>query len=680
MLQDQIVIDTDGDEDFGHIHTAAVPRKPKIRLRERFLAAKERYAESFSGLAEWGVERFDVNVPAMAVSLAVHLAIVACLAITGIAVHREVGRHFDSVASSVDTRIDRSLEKMQFQDIDQSAERPNMIPAAGSFAPDLSTMTHTGQAGGPVLKSVEPSDAVSLARVDVQRATQSIVPTAMMLGQTVSIKGNGAEHVGSAEGAVDRIAEEILRQLEQGRTLVVWAFDASGSLQAERERLSKHIEAVYRHISQLDDKQLSADDALLTEVVAFGEDRKAMTPSPTGDVGEITKAIDAVKLDASGVESTFQTVATIVEKWGRYRDSKGRHYRTMIIVVTDEVGDDENYLETAIAAAQKAKVPVYVLGSQAIFARAEGRMNYTDPKTGQTYYNLPVRQGPESVVPEQIRLPFWFSGDQYDILDSGFGPYALSRLAGATDGIFFVTRLGQRRMGFDPQAMREYKPDWLSRPKYDEAVENNPIRKAVREAALITQQNNLPGMPSLVFPPVDAPEFKEAMERNQALTARVQYTVDAALEPIAYVVKMRDRETSRRWQAHYDLIRGRLMAMKVRAYEYNMACARMKKDPRKFTKPDSNAWRLVPDTEIHASDKAAEAGKQAMNLLEKVVNEHPNTPWALLAQREKKDPLGFKWVETHVPPIVRRDNNNAEAAARKKAQMNMPKPAPPPKL
>ncbi len=91
--------------------------------------------------------------------------------------------------------------------------------------------------------------------------------------------------------------------------------------------------------------------------------------------------------------------------------------------------------------------------------------------------------------------------------------------------------------------------------------------------------------------------------------------------------------------------------MKIRCYEYNWACAKMKKDAPKFTKPDSNAWRLVPDTEIHYSDKAAAAGKQAMDLLKKVVAEHPNTPWALLAQRELKDPLGFKWVETHVPPV-----------------------------
>ncbi len=53
------------------------------------------------------------------------------------------------------------------------------------------------------------------------------------------------------------------------------------------------------------------------------------------------------------------------------------------------------------------------------------------------------------------------------------------------------------------------------------------------------------------------------------------------------------------------------MAMKIRCMEYNIACARMKKDAPRFTKPGSNAWRLVPDTTIHISDKAGEAAEDA---------------------------------------------------------------------
>ncbi len=155
-----------------------------------------------------------------------------------------------------------------FQDLDQSNTPPPLEAAAGSFAPTLATtITAAPASAGAAPVSTPSADtshgmAPELVKLDVRRATEVVVPTATMLGQTVSIRGNGAEMVGGVEGAVDRIATEIVRRLEQGRTLVVWAFDASGSLQAERQRLVKHIETIYTHINQLDESHLSSDNGL----------------------------------------------------------------------------------------------------------------------------------------------------------------------------------------------------------------------------------------------------------------------------------------------------------------------------------------------------------------------------------------------------------------------------------
>jgi len=616
------------------------------------------------GLATWLDDRLDIELPAFLVSLAMHGLLLVGLAFVGYHVHRQAQREFESRV--VDNLV---TSESPFQDLDQSASPPVSEPTSGSFAPSLAaTITSVPSSAGRILVSSSDSTrgiAPELIKLDVRRATEVVVPTATMLGQTVSIHGNGAELVGGIEGAVDRIAIEILRRLEQGRTLVVWAFDASGSLQAERQRLGKHIETVYSHIQQLDESRLSADNGLLTMVVSFGHDHRSLLPKPTAERSEIIEAINSVPLDATGIETTFTTVADIVRHWGHYRDSHNQVYRAMVIVVTDEVGDDEERLEDAISLAVRAKMPVYVLGSQAIFGRTEGFMDYVDPKTKQVYRGLLVRQGPESVMLEQIRLPFWYGGPQYEIVEAGFGPYALSRLASATGGIYFVTRFNTRRMGFDPARMREYKPDWISRADYERQVGRSPLRQAVLTAAQVTQQK-LPGMPSMYFPAADGPEFKEVMSLNQAVAERTAYTVDEALGPINAVVKLRDREASRRWQAHYDLIRGRLLAMKVRCHEYNWACARMKKDPPKFSNTKANAWRLVPDQTIQYSDKAAAAGREAQTLLGRVVNEHPATPWALLAQRELENPFGFKWTESYVPPR-RRNNDNATGRNNKNA-------------
>ena len=632
----------------------------------------------FPWLSVWLGARLEIELPAMMLSMAMHGLLLIGLAFAGYRVHREVHREFQS--GVVDNLVP---SESMYQDLDQSASPPTLIAAAGSFAPSLApTITSAAGSAMGASATTAPDSASSgvmpeLAKVDVRRATEVVVPTATMLGQTISIRGNGAELVGGVEGAVDRIAVEILRHLEQGRTLVVWTFDASGSLQAERQRLTKHIETVYTHINQLDESRLSADNGLLTMVVSFGQSRQALIPKPTAEQSEVVEAIRRVPLDTSGVETPFTTVAEIIKQWGRYKDAHNQVYHTMIIVVTDEKGDDEGQLENAIELAQKTKVPVYVLGSQAPFGRDKGYVDYFDPKTKYLHHNVPVDQGPESVMPEQIRLPFWYGGLQYEIIEAGFGPYALSRLTAATGGIYFITRFDNRRMGFDPARMREYKPDWIRRDQYESQIAHSPLRQAVLSAAQITQQK-LPGMPSLYFPPADAPEFKEAMAVNQGIAERTAYTVEEALGAINSVIKLRDRETSRRWQAHYDLIRGRLLAMKVRCYEYNWICARMKKDPPKFTNPKSNAWRLVPDQTIQYSEKAATAGREAQALLHRVIEEHPTTPWALLAERELKDPLGFKWEETYVPPRPR--NDDSAVTERKKKKPNPAKPPEMPKL
>ncbi len=642
-------------------------------MRELLRRVEERYP----ALSRWMGGPLEVQAPAVGASLAVHATLLVALAVTGYTASQQSAREL-TASTVVDSKLP-DLNRIEVQDIDRPEAKLTTV-APASTAPMIGAMgVEASGALAPTVAARGDNGAVALSKFEVKRIGDVVMPSAPVLSQSVQIRGVGSEPVGDVEGAVDRVASEIVRNLERGRTLVAWAFDASGSLVVEREKLAKHIDGVYKHIRELDKDRASEDGGLLTAVVGFGQDRKVMA-QPTADADAIVSAIRAVPMDTSGVETTFGTVAEIVKKYHSFKDGEGRPYHLMVIVVTDEVGDDESRLEEAIATARAAKTPVYVLGSSALFGRVEGRMNYTDPKTKQTYYNLPVRQGPESVVPEVIRLPFWYDGPQYDYLDAGFGPYALCRLTGETGGIYFVTRLGPGRVSFDPNHMREYRPDWGTEAAYRQAVARSPLRQAVLQAAMITQQN-LPGQPALSFPASDDPDFKDAIKNSQITVARVEYTVKEALVPIteATRLKLRDHETSRRWQAHYDLIRGRLLAMRIRCNEFNSICAQFLKDMPKFKNPGSNTWKLVPSEELHARDPQAKAvAAEARRLLQRVVDEHPGTPWALLAQRELKDPLGFQWVEANVPPRPKR--TDMAAAKKKQAKPESAKPAEPPKL
>jgi len=622
-------------------------------------------SQHWPAVAAWLGERPEYLASAYGVSLVLHLLLLAAFVIGGIWLGREGSKVIE--AAIVDTSLP-DLERVEPTELIETDREATLEPVLARTAPRFSPRI--------VENVIEPDPDLVVDPLALNPAV--LLPASTTLSSRVQLRGDGAEHIDGVEKAVDRLALEILRHLEEGRVLVTWAFDASGSLQSERERLAGHIERVYENVLERPEAEKAAEEGLLTMVVAFGQDRKAMLEEPTNDLSAIGSAIRSVPLDKTGVESTFQTTLEIARRYGAFRKND-ETYQTMLILVTDEAGDDEEEgLEAAIAQAKAAEMPVYVLGSSAPFGRKRGFMDYTDPESGRYYRRLPVDQGPESAELEMIRLPFWYGGGQLENLDSGFGPYGLSRLAGASGGIYFITRMGGDRPQFDPAGMREYRPDWVSRARYHQAVGRSPLRSAVLAAARITRRN-LPGQPAMTFPAAGTEAFKEAMTRNQAIVAQVAYTVDEALGPILAASEHRDTETSRRWQAHYDLIKARLLAVKVRCFEYNWANAQMKTEPREFENERSNAWRLVPDSEIHYSASARKAGEEAEHLLKKVLQDHPGTPWALLAQRELRAPFGFKWVEIRVPP-PRRNNGGGNNARPPRNRSEGEANASPPKL
>ena len=100
----------------------------------------------------------------------------------------------------------------------------------------------------------------------------------------------------------------------------------------------------------------------------------------------------------------------------------------------------------------------------------------------------------------------------------------------------------------------------------------------------------------------------------------------------------------------------------------------------KFSNEKNNTWILQPANEFSTGSQLAKAGEQAKMYLDRVVKEHPSTPWAMLAELELKTPLGWRWKEefTDLSPRVVANpvNNNAAAAARARPAMA---PRPPPR-
>src|SRR5690606_20116799 len=121
-----------------------------------------------------------------------------------------------------------------------------------------------------------------------------------------------------------------------------------------------------------------------------------------------------------------------------------------------------------------------------------------DPSFDQSVQWIPVRQGPETIYPERLKLGFT-PGQNNDLeeLDSGFGPFALTRLCYETGGIYFAVHphndaqaravdrgdtpvmSARIRHFFDPGVMRRYRPDYKPIQDYERLLNENLARRSL---------------------------------------------------------------------------------------------------------------------------------------------------------------------------------------------------------
>jgi hypothetical protein len=372
---------------------------------------------------------------------------------------------------------------------------------------------------------------------------------------------------------------------------------------------------------------------------------------------------------------------------------------------TDEAGSDLQRAEDTIKLCRRLAIPVYVIGVPAPFGRRETRMKWIDPdpKYSQEEQWGIVEQGPESCRPERIKLSFGGSNADEMPLDSGFGPFGLTRLCFETGGIYFsvhpnrnVNRPVSRgeteafaahlARFFDQEVMRRYRPEYVSIPDYDKRVTQNKARQALVKAAESSLQVNSLENPRLQFIKRDEAEFVRDLSEAQQAAAALQPKIDALYNMLQQGEADREKETVLRWRAGYDLAMGRVLAAKVRTDTYNWMLAGAK-SKQKLSNPKNNTFTLSPADEISVGSQYVKLAERAKMYLERVIKEHPGTPWAVLAQQELRRPLGWKWSDSYTDLTPKAAPKAAPvgkpAPPRNDQKMMLPKgPAkrPPPKL
>ncbi len=553
---------------------------------------------------------------------------------------------------------------------------------------------------------------VEETEVGVQVNEAIAVATGLNYSANQVVRGAAGEGTTGAEGAIDRITHEILLSLEERKTLVVWLFDSTASLVPQRKSIHDRFDRIYKELGIIEASgnekfTKHSDSPLLTSIISFGAGVELLTKEPTDNLAELKQAIAGIKNDESGTENVFLAVHDAAKKFAPFRytteEKPTPERNVMIIAITDEVGSDwKNGLEPTIRMCRRWQMPVYVIGVPAPFGRQETQMKWVDPdpKYDQTAQWGVVDQGPETLYPERIKLAFSGNKLDDDPIDSGFGPYGLTRLSVETGGIYFavhpnrnVTKSVNRadtaaysshiKHFFDPSVMRKYKPEYVSVQEYDKRVSSNMARRKLIEAALIPEMQQME-KPEMRFVKRDEGSFSNALSEAQKAAAVLEPRVRALVELLKQGEADREKETVLRWQAGYDLAMGRALAVQARTESYNAMLAAAKRG-LKPKDPKSNTWTLEPADEISVGSALQKTADRAKMYLERVIKDHEGTPWAMLAAAELKDPIGWKWKESYTDLNPMREgagNGNAPAPANDQRMMLQkgPPKRPAPKL
>jgi len=485
-------------------------------------------------------------------------------------------------------------------------------------------------------------------------ATTLSVPSEAELLEDVDLMGT-TEHAGGTDGAIDRMTWEIAASLRERKTIVGWLFDESLSLQDRRSQIADRFDAIYAQLGQMNVK---ADENLMTGIVGFGQDVHLLQSPPINDTAKLSAVVRNIENDESGQEAVFSAVDRAMTAF--VRQKKEQQANLMLIIVTDERGDDFAQLEKVIRKCTRSGTRVYCIGNSAVFGREKGYVNFKWEAQGTQFQaDLPVQQGPETAMVEGLQLPFWTGGGRnLDRMSAGFGPYALTRICAETGGIYFIADQ-VRGPQFDPSIMRQYSPDYRPQREYEKELSSNSAKAALVKAAQNAVPEDAIAQPQQRFLATTDTVLRQRITEAQKPLATLDYYLQELHRILEQGERDRDKLDSNRWRASYDLAMGRVMAMRVRAFGYNSMLAEMKSSPRTFEKEGANQWVLSPADASDAGAQVKRMHDKAMEYLSRVVDEHPRTPWAWLAKVELEEPLGWKWSEATVAvPVQQTANNN----------------------
>lgn len=625
-------------------------------------------------------------------SLIVHAVVLAILAIVSIPagigsnsldVFAELSESESFLSDSVDVILDLDASVPSDELFEESAEPPTPEPFAAQPLDPSSLVAFDS-------RMVDPKEAKRTEKL-ADATDLSAKPTNMpprVLNPVGTKKKNAIRSVSNVSGVIEMIGKDIAASLKANRTLVVWLFDRSPSLITQRAQILEQLRKIYAGPGglSLEHKVAFADHskkALLTQVAAFGQDYDQALTTPVSTFKPVERSIRQIVRDDSGIENVMNGVQKAVSKYrglSRHDEVKGtRKCNVVIVVITDEAGDDIDRVEETIEACQRAQMPVYVIGVPAPFGEQESSVKWTDPDIlDAPTVPAVVNQGPESLVYERVAASCRLRPvlDTYAArralfpppVDSGFGPYGLTMLSRETGGIFFAVhpnREGSTQgwesvsnyashltQFYSPDVMKDYAPDYLPAKEFFGLVAEQPIRHATIKAAKQSTSGELILRTNRFF-------SKDRFERQLGTAQREAEDYAKRLSDVYHDLKIvepeLDYEKSKRWRANYSLAMANVEGSLARVYSWIALLEILDSRRPSFDMADqshtNNFWTINESHELLKDERVHSMVASVKDRCRTIIKNHPGTPWATIAKWEMNIPFGFQGRQEYVPPV-----------------------------
>lgn len=507
-----------------------------------------------------------------------------------------------------------------------------------------------------ILNTIPQLDIIS--GISLEKVQDFSVVSETDVIQNINI-GTSISQDTSVGGVLDRLTIEIANNAKNNDLNVIWLFDASISLSKQREDIRDRFDKIIQEIGMN-----SFSHSIKHTICSFGSSLSILNSNPTNDKDILYKSIDSIVLDETGIENIFGSIEQLCKQY--------KTTRNMIVVFTDEVGDDLNLLDKTVVEARRKGTRIYVVGPPAPFGLSSIQFKYVDPdpKFDQNEKWVEINQGPETLFKMTLdlhSLPIDESG-----LDSGFGPYALSKICVDTGGIYFAVhpnrnenRVSKKEISplssyisvfFDNAVMKKYSPDYRSILLQTKENQTHKIKTALLNACKIPIQIN--NNQKINFTACTEGEFVEQLNEAQKYSAKIEPQIDRIYTILKEVESQSKSLDEKRWLASYNLAMGRILATKCRIELYNAMLAEAKTGLQK-NDPKNNLWNLEFDAEFTTkSSQLQKSYVAAIKYLQSIVSDFPDTPWALVAQNELDTPMGYKWIDSYKEPSKMNDGSN----------------------